>query len=72
MINSITLNLILDSKHKHSTKCAQAGCMSGHMNELQKEPRVSVEQVGPDTQLLPAMHFPDLSLLEDVIVDYEK
>ena len=70
MIGPMTLNLMLDSKHKYSAKCEEAGgiCLSEGANadDLKKGPHVSVEDVGPESQLLPPMKLPDPSLLEEL------
>jgi len=48
---------MLDSKHDHSTKCSKAGCicLSAETpgDDLEEKPRVSGEEIGPGTQLLP-------------------
>jgi hypothetical protein len=70
MIHSIMLYLILDSKHKYSAECEETGgiCLSEgvYKEDLKKEPRISVEDVGPESQLLPPMNLPDPELLEDM------
>ena len=48
--------LILDTKHVHSVKCAEAGCICSSIEEsedgITKEPRVSIGEVGAETRLL--------------------